>query len=48
VDANLTRAFLFEGTLSGEQWAQVGVTTVLWLVLPALLGLRLVMRSEVK
>jgi hypothetical protein len=48
VDANWARSFLFEGTLTGEQWAQVGVTTTTWLVLPALLGLRLVMRSEVK
>ena len=31
-----------------EQWAQVAVTATTWLVLPALLGLRLVMRSEVK
>lgn len=48
VDPNWARSFLFEGTLTGEQWAQVGVTTATWLVLPALLGLRLVMRSEVK
>jgi ABC-2 type transport system permease protein len=48
VDPNWARSFLFEGTLTGEQWAQVGVTTAVWLVLPALLGLRLVMRSEVK
>jgi ABC-2 type transport system permease protein len=48
VDPNWARSYLFEGTLTGEQWAQVGVTTAVWLVLPALLGLRLVMRSEVK
>ena len=48
VDANLTRSFLFEGTLTGEQWANVAVTTAVWLVIPALVGLRLVMRSEVK
>jgi ABC-2 type transport system permease protein len=48
VDANWARSFLFEGTPTAEQWAQVGVTTAVWLVLPALLGLRLVMRSEVK
>lgn len=48
VDANWARSFLFEGTPTGEQWAQIGVTTAVWLVLPALLGLRLVMRSEVK
>jgi ABC-type transport system involved in multi-copper enzyme maturation permease subunit len=48
VDANFARSFLFEGTLTGEQWAQVAVTTSMWLVLPALIGLRLVMRSEFK
>ena len=48
VDANLARSFLFEGTLSGEQWANVAVTSGTWLVLPALVGLRWVMRSEVK
>ena len=48
VDANLARSYLFEGTLTGEQWAHVAVTVVVWLVLPALLGLRLAMRSEVK
>ena len=48
VDANLARSYLFEGTLTGEQWANVAVTATVWLVLPALLGLRLVMRSEVK
>jgi tight adherence protein C len=29
-------------------WANVAVTTATWLVLPALVGLRIVMRSEVK
>ena len=49
VDAELARSFLFEGPpTGGEQWAQVAVTAALWLVLPALLGLRLATRSEVK
>lgn len=48
VDAELARSFLFEGPPTGEQWAQVAVTATLWLVLPAILGLRFVMRSEVK
>jgi ABC-2 type transport system permease protein len=45
---NYTQSFLFEGTFSGVQWARLAVATTLWLVLPSLLGLRLVMRSEVK
>ncbi|KGN32289.1 ABC transporter permease [Knoellia sinensis KCTC 19936] len=48
VDAELARSFLFEGPPVGEQWAQVATTAGLWLALPALLGLRFVMRSEVK
>ena len=49
VDAELARSFLFEGPPDGgEQWAQVAVTAGLWLVLPTLLGLRAVLRSEVK
>jgi ABC-2 type transport system permease protein len=48
VDLNYAQSFLFKGTVSGVQWAQLAVATTLWLVLPALFGLRLVMRSEVK
>jgi hypothetical protein len=48
VDAELARSFLFEGPPTGEQWAQVATTAGLWLVLPALLGLRSVLRAEVK
>lgn len=48
VDLNFAQAALFEGSMTGEQWANVAVTATTWLVLPALLGLRLVMRSEVK
>ena len=48
VDLNYAQGFLFTGTLSGEQWANLAVTATIWLLLPALLGLRLVMRSEVK
>ncbi|HYO39792.1 MAG TPA: ABC transporter permease [Nocardioidaceae bacterium] len=48
VDFNFAQAALFEGTLTSEQWAQLGVTGVVWLALPILVGVRLVMRSEVK
>jgi ABC-type transport system involved in multi-copper enzyme maturation permease subunit len=49
IDANLARSFLFEGPPeNGEQWAQVAATAGLWLVLPALVGIRAVLRSEVK
>jgi ABC-2 type transport system permease protein len=48
VDLNYAQAALFEGTLTAEQWANVAVTASTWLVVPAILGLRLVMKSEVK
>jgi len=48
VDLNYAQAALFEGTLTAEQWANVAVTASVWILLPAILGLRLVMKSEVK
>ena len=50
VDPNYAQMalFSFDGTPTGQQWQYIGVTTLIWLVLPLLIGLRLVMRSEVK
>jgi ABC-2 type transport system permease protein len=50
VDLNYAQAFLFsfDGALTAEQWAHIGVTHLLWLVLPLAVGLRLLMRSEIK
>jgi ABC-2 type transport system permease protein len=48
VDLNYAQSALFEGSLTAEQWANLAVTATTWLVLPALVGLRLVLRSEVK
>jgi len=48
VDLNYAQSFLFEGTLSGAQWAHLAVAVTIWLVLPALVALRLVRTSEVK
>lgn len=47
-DPNQSRFLLFDSTLTGEQWAQLGLTTALWILLPLAVGLRLVLRSEVK
>ncbi|TNM42804.1 ABC transporter permease [Nocardioides albidus] len=47
-DLNQSRFLLFDSTLTGQEWAQLGVTTALWIVLPLLVGTRLVLRSEVK
>lgn len=40
--------FLFDGGLTGEQWANIGVTGVIWLFVPLAIGLTFVVRSEVK
>jgi ABC-2 type transport system permease protein len=48
VDFNYASGNLFGDTLTGEQWAQLGVTSVFWLVIPLAVGLRMVLRSEVK
>lgn len=48
VDLFYNTTSLFEQTPSAEGWAQLGVTMVLWLVLPLAVGLRMLMRAEVK
>jgi ABC-2 type transport system permease protein len=48
VDFNYAQGALFEGSVSGEQWANLAVTSFVWLAIPLAIGLRLVMRSEVK
>lgn len=39
---------LMEGSVSGEQWAQLLTSSLLWFFLPLALGLRRVLRAEVK
>jgi ABC-2 type transport system permease protein len=48
IDFNYAQGALFEGNLTGEQWANLGVAGVIWLVIPLALGLTLIRRSEVK
>jgi ABC-2 type transport system permease protein len=49
VDPNFAQGQLFGDTaLSATQWAHLGVTTGVWLVLPLALGLVMLLRSEVK
>ncbi|MGZ4486321.1 MAG: ABC transporter permease [Nocardioides sp.] len=48
VDFNFSQGQLFNGTMSGEQWAQLGTSGLLWLVAPLGIGMALLMRSEVK
>jgi ABC-2 type transport system permease protein len=40
--------FLFAHALTGQEWVHIAVTGITWLLIPLLIGLRLVMRSEVK
>lgn len=48
VDFSYAQGALFSGNPSGEEWAQLAVTSTIWLLLPLAVGLFLVRRSEVK
>ena len=48
VDLNHAQSALFEGSLTSDQWSHLATAATLWLVLPALVALRLVRRSEVR
>lgn len=48
LDFNYTQTALFEGHLTGTQWVNLAVTGSVWLVLPLVVGLVTLMRSEVK
>ncbi len=48
VDFNYAQGALFEGDMGGEQWAQLGLTGLFWLVIPLTIGIWSVLRSEVK
>lgn len=49
VDWNTTQVALFDGiTDTGREWAMLGSTTAIWIVVPLALGLFYLRRSEVK
>jgi ABC-2 type transport system permease protein len=48
VDFNFSQAHLFDGEMGGDRWAQLGTATSLWLLLPLVVALLLMRRSEVK
>jgi hypothetical protein len=48
VDFNYASTRLYDGNLTGTEWAHLGVSGLVWLVIPLVVGLRLVLRSEVK
>jgi ABC-2 type transport system permease protein len=47
-DLNQTRFLLFDSELTNQEWVQLAITSGIWVLLPLAVGLRLVMRSEVK
>jgi hypothetical protein len=48
VDVSYAQGALFNGAPTGEEWAHIGVTGMIWLVIPLVVGIWYVMRSEVK
>jgi hypothetical protein len=49
IDWNHTQIALFEGaTDTGEEWAMLASTTAIWIVVPLVIGLLFLRRSEVK
>ena len=48
LDFNWAQGELYDGHLNSEQWAQLGTSGLIWLVVPLAVGLVMVMRSEVK
>ena len=48
IDFNYAQGALFEGSPSAAEWAHLGVTGLVWLVIPLAVGLKMIMRSEVK
>lgn len=48
LDLNFAVTRLYDEQMTGEMWAQLGVASAVWLVLPLTVGLLLLRRSEVK
>jgi ABC-2 type transport system permease protein len=48
LDFNWAQGELYDGSLTGTEWAQLGTSGLIWLVIPLTVGLVTVMRSEVK
>jgi ABC-2 type transport system permease protein len=49
IDWNYTQVALLDGTTNtGKEWAMLGSTTMIWIVIPLVVGLLFLRRSEVK
>lgn len=47
-DFSYASSRLYQDSMTSEHWAQLGVAGLFWLLIPLAIGLRLVLRSEVK
>ncbi|CAN5235147.1 hypothetical protein BH09ACT10_BH09ACT10_18400 [soil metagenome] len=48
IDANFAQGQLFDAPVTGEQWANIATSGIIWLVIPLAVGIWMVLRSEVK
>ena len=48
IDFNYAQGALFNGSMTADDWAHLGVTGLIWMIIPMAIGLRIVLRSEVK
>jgi ABC-2 type transport system permease protein len=48
IDFDYAQSALFDGALNTQQWTQLAITGTVWLIIPMIIGLRLVTRAEVK
>jgi hypothetical protein len=48
VNFQYNQTYLFDQQLVAKDWAYLGVSSLIWLVVPLMIGARLAMRSEVK
>lgn len=48
IDFKYAQGTLIDGTATTQQWQYLGVTSVIWLLIPLSLGLAIVVRAEVK
>jgi hypothetical protein len=48
LDLGATTEPLLEGSMSGQQWAQLGTSALLWVALPLAFGTWRVLRGELK
>jgi len=48
IDFNYAQTPLFDGGPSGDQWAHLGTSSLVWFVIPMIFGVLAVLKSEVK